>query len=84
MVWPAHWDLNQRFVEAVKDLVGEDQYHDLRKTKGFWLAEKCFDREIKKAYRGDPNEEYFLTFPTASLEDGLCAGLVSNTWRMTG
>ncbi|KAK0648651.1 putative hsp70 protein [Cercophora newfieldiana] len=76
--------LNQRFLDAVKNLVGEDQYHELRKTKGYWLAERCFDREIKKAYRGDPNEEYFVTFPMADLEDDRGNGLVSNTWRMTG
>jgi len=76
--------LNQRFVEAVKNLVGEDQYYELRKTKGFWFAEKSFDREIKKSYRGDPNEEYFVTFPMASLEDDPASGLVSNTWTMTG
>ena len=76
--------LNQRFLDAVKNLVGEDQYHELRKTKGFWHAEKCFDREIKKAYRGDQNEEHFVTFPMANLEDDPANGLASNMWRMTG
>lgn len=76
--------LNQRFVEAVRNLVGEDQFVELRKTKGFWLAEKAFDRDIKKAYRGDKNEEYYITFPMANLKNDLAAGLESNTWRMTG
>jgi len=76
--------LNQRFLDAVKNLVGEDQYHDLRKTKGFWLAEKAFDRDIKKEYRGGPKEEYFVTFPMANLDDDPGSGLSSNTWRMTG
>ncbi len=76
--------LNQRFTEAVKNLVGEDQYHELRKTKGFWLAEKFFDREVKKAFRGKSKEEFFVTFPMASLEDDPDNGLESNTWRMTG
>lgn len=76
--------LNQRFVEAVRNLVGEDQFQDLRKTKGFLFAEKSFDREVKKAYRGDPKEEYFVTFPMASLEDDPDSRLVSNTWTMTG
>ena len=76
--------LNRRFFEAVKNLVGEDQYNDLRKTKAFALAEKAFDREIKKAFRGRPNEEFFVNFPMATLEDDPDAGLVSNTWRMTG
>lgn len=76
--------LNQRFVEAVKNLVGEDQYDELRKTKGFWLATKAFDREVKKAFRGKPDEEFFINFPMASLEDDPENGLESNTWRMTG
>jgi hypothetical protein len=76
--------LNQRFVEAVKNLVGEDQFADLRKTKGFLLAEKSFDREVKRAFKGDPNEEYFVNFPMASLDDDPDLGLEANCWRMTG
>lgn len=75
--------LNQRFLEAVRNLVGEDQYNELRKTKGFYLAEKFFDREVKKAFRDKPNEEYFINFPMADLEDDADVGLESNTWRMT-
>ena len=49
--------LNQRFAEAVANLVGDDQYYRLKKTKGFALAEKQFDREVKKAFRGHQSEE---------------------------
>jgi len=76
--------LNQRFVEAVKNLVGDDQWNDLRKCKGFFLAEKGFDREVKKSFRGGSNEEYFINFPMARLEDDPENGLESNCWRMTG
>lgn len=76
--------LNQRFVETVKNLVGEDQFHDLKKTKGFWLAEKAFDKEVKKAFRGRLTEEFFINFPMASLDDNPDLGLESNTWRITG
>ncbi|KEY64920.1 hypothetical protein S7711_03910 [Stachybotrys chartarum IBT 7711] len=76
--------LNQRFAEAVKNLVGEHQFHNLRKTKGFWLAEKTFDKEVKKAFRGKLNEEFFINFPMASLDDKPDLGLESNTWRVTG
>ncbi len=75
--------LNQRFVEAVKTLVGKDQFHELQKTKGFFRAEKEFDRVIKKAFRGEPSEEYFVNFPMAALEDNPEAGLESNAWMMT-
>lgn len=76
--------LNQRFEEAVKNLVGDDQYADLRKTKGYSLALKSFDREVKRSFRGDLNEEYFVNFPMASLEDDPDAGLEANCWRLTG
>lgn len=76
--------LNKRFVEAVKNLVGDDQWNELRKTKGFWLAEKQFDREVKRSFRGDAEEEYFINFPMADLEDDPENGLENNCWRMTG
>lgn len=76
--------LNARFKEAVKDLIGEDQYNELRKSKALTLALNTFDKETKKAFRGDPKEEYFIDFPMADLDDDPTAGLESNTWRITG
>ncbi|KAK3343434.1 Hsp70 family protein-like protein [Lasiosphaeria hispida] len=76
--------LNQRFEEAVKSLVGDDQYAELRKTKGYALALKSFDREVKRAFRGGEEDEYFVNFPMASLEDDPEAGLEENCWRLTG
>ncbi|KAK5662380.1 hypothetical protein OQA88_8290 [Cercophora sp. LCS_1] len=76
--------LNQRFVEAVKNLVGVDQFQELRKAKGLSHAQKTFDQDIKKSFRGKPEEEHFVNFPMASLDDMPHAGLVSNTWKMTG
>ncbi|TGO63683.1 hypothetical protein BCON_0011g00230 [Botryotinia convoluta] len=74
--------LNQRFVQAVKELVGEDAYYHLRKTKGFELATKQFDQSIKTSFRGDPDEDYYVNFPMADLEDDPFNGLQSNTWNM--
>jgi hypothetical protein len=48
------------------------------------LAEKSFDREVKRAFKGDQDEEYYVSFPMASLEDDLDFGLEANCWRMTG
>lgn len=76
--------LNQRFVEAVRTLVGEDQWDELKKTRGLSLAEKQFDREVKRSFYGDLEEEYFINFPMANLEDDPDNGLQSNCWRMTG
>lgn len=76
--------LNQRFAETVRNLVGDDQYHELKKTKGFSLAEKQFDREVKRSFQGDAEEEYFITFPLAVMEDDKDNGLESSCWRITG
>ncbi|CAG9953193.1 unnamed protein product [Clonostachys rosea f. rosea IK726] len=43
-----------------------------------------FDKEVKKTFRGKSNEEFFINFPIAGLEDDTEAGLELNTWRMTG
>ncbi|KAF7557450.1 hypothetical protein G7Z17_g653 [Cylindrodendrum hubeiense] len=76
--------LNKRFAEAVNDLVGDEQWLALKKSKAFFLAEKQFDREIKKSFHGGEDEEYFVNFPTAKLKDDLDKGLEASTWRMTG
>lgn len=76
--------LNRRFESAVKDLVGEDQYFHLRKTRGFEQATEQFDRSIKTAFRGDQEEDYFVNFPMANLKDDQANNLQSQTWNMKG
>ncbi|KAH8663252.1 hypothetical protein BGZ61DRAFT_431957 [Ilyonectria robusta] len=76
--------LNKRFADAVNDLVGDEQWPELKKSKAFFLANKQFDREIKKSFQGGADEEYFVNFPTAKLEDDTDNGLESSTWTMTG
>ncbi|TWU72224.1 hypothetical protein ED733_003541 [Metarhizium rileyi] len=76
--------LNKRFASAVQALVGDEQWLTLKRGKGWALAEKQFDQEIKRAFKGDVDEEYFVNFPLADLWDDPEGDLVSNTWRMTG
>jgi hypothetical protein len=76
--------LNKRFEEAVKGVVGEDQYYHLRKTKDFEQATLQFDRSIKTAFRGSPDEDYYVNFPMAQLMDDPGNNLVSSCWNMTG
>ena len=76
--------LNKRFGIEVSQLVGEEQWLALRKSKAFYLAEKRFDQQIKTEFRGKQDEEHYVDFPTASLEDDPENGLDSNSWRMTG
>jgi len=76
--------LNKRFGDAVKNLIGEEEFFRLKKTKAFFLADRQFDNEIKIRFRGKATEEYFVNFPMADLEDDPRNGLESNCWRMTG
>jgi hypothetical protein len=76
--------LNRRFEEAVKVLVGEDQFFHLRKTKGYEHAKLEFDRDVKTAFRGDQEEDYYINFPMTNLSDNPNNNLVSNCWTMKG
>lgn len=76
--------LNQRFEESVKNLVGEQQFERLANTKGYSHAIRTFDQEVKRSFRGDPKEEYFVNFPMTGLKDDLEANIRANCWRMTG
>ena len=76
--------LNKRFEQEVKNVVGEDQFYHLRKTKGFAQAISQFDKSIKTAFRGGADEEYFVNFPMAQLQDNPLNNLQSNCWNMRG
>ncbi|KAG5953321.1 hypothetical protein E4U53_006055 [Claviceps sorghi] len=76
--------LNQRFAAAVEELVGSLQWSDLKTSKAWPFAERQFDQEIKTAFHGDPDEEYFVNFPMADLWDHPDGVLEKNTWRLTG
>ncbi|OCL10017.1 actin-like ATPase domain-containing protein [Glonium stellatum] len=76
--------LNKRFEEAVKNLVGEEEFFRIKKAKAWFRAATQFDREIKPAFRGKSSEEYFVNFPMADFDDDPANGLDSNCWRMTG
>ncbi|KAG6102857.1 hypothetical protein E4U30_000045 [Claviceps sp. LM220 group G6] len=76
--------LNDRFAAAVEELVGDDQWLKLKMSKAWSIAEKQFDQEIKKSFRGELDVEYYVNFPMANLREDEDGGLVSNTWRLTG
>ena len=77
-------NLNRRFGREVKELVGEDQLYHLRKHKGYEDAMTYFDKSIKTAFRGESNEDYYVNFSMASLQDDPANRLVSNCWNMKG
>ncbi|KAG4434043.1 hypothetical protein IFR05_010465 [Cadophora sp. M221] len=76
--------LNKRFEQAIEELVGDDQYLTLYKTKGFQQAVQQFDQSVKTSFRGDLDEEYYINFPMANLEDDPANDLGSNCWNMKG
>ncbi|KAK4446880.1 actin-like ATPase domain-containing protein [Podospora aff. communis PSN243] len=76
--------VNKRFEEAVKELVGKTIFADLRVHKGYGRAMQMFDRDVKRPFNGDPDEDYYVSFRMAGLEDNTEAGLEGNDWTMKG
>lgn len=76
--------LNKRFEEAVREVVGDEQFLNLKKGVGWAKALNEFDKNIKTAFTGDTTEAHYVTFPKAELEDDPGEGLISNCWEMTG
>ena len=76
--------LNKRFEQAIKEVVSEDQFFHLWKTKGFEEAMLQFERAIKTAFRGDPEEEFFVNFPMAQLQDDPENNILGSCWNMKG
>lgn len=76
--------LNKRFEQTIRDVVGEDQFFHLRKTEDFDKAMYDFEWRIKKVFRGDLNEEYFINFATARLQDDPTNNIQGSKWIMKG
>ncbi|RKK94122.1 hypothetical protein BFJ68_g15279 [Fusarium oxysporum] len=76
--------LNKRFAEAVKSLVGEEEWLCLKNTSAWAKAEHQFDQEIKTAFAGDLDDDYVVNFPGANLPDDVCEGLQRDSWFMSG
>lgn len=76
--------LNKRFEEAVRLVVGDEQFVLLKKCVGWSQALNEFDKVIKTGFNGDITKTFYVTFPKAELEDDLAENLTSNCWAMTG
>jgi molecular chaperone DnaK (HSP70) len=74
--------LNKRFEEQIKMLVGEDQYYHLRKTAAYDQAVKFFDRTVKPEFRGNKDVSWYVNFPMADLEDDESQGLKRDSWEL--
>lgn len=76
--------LDKRFEEAVRTVVGDDQFGPLKKGVGWAKAMNEWDKNIKTAFTGDVTEVNYVTFPKADLEDDEMERIFSNCWEMTG
>ncbi|KAK5629126.1 hypothetical protein RRF57_004841 [Xylaria bambusicola] len=76
--------LNKRFAEAVQNVVGDEQWVTLKKGVGWSKASNEFDKVVKTAFRGDIDENFYISFPFATLEDDEDEDLVGNCWTMSG
>jgi hypothetical protein len=76
--------LNTRFLDAIRALVGDEQWIGLKNSKALAVAEKQFDQEIKRKFVGSLGDEYFVNFPKANLEDDDDNDLDQNCWTLTG
>ncbi|UKZ67131.1 uncharacterized protein TrAtP1_008294 [Trichoderma atroviride] len=74
--------LNQRFDDAVRRLVGKEQWRVLQSSKGYNYAAKYFDRDVKRNFMNREDDEYFVSFPMAKLRNDPDRGLESNCWAM--
>lgn len=67
----------------MKNIVGDEQFLELKKTAGFDDAMKSFDREVKPSFGSDPNQAWNINFTMAGLKDDPANGVQSNALRLT-
>ncbi|POS73475.1 hypothetical protein DHEL01_v208126 [Diaporthe helianthi] len=76
--------LNRRFEFAVRAVVGEEQFVNLKKTVGWSKALLDFDKNIKTAFNGDTRVKHYVSFPMARLRDDSEKHILGNCWEMSG
>ncbi|KAI0542677.1 actin-like ATPase domain-containing protein [Xylaria digitata] len=77
-------NLNKRFAELVRNVVGDEQWIELKKGIGWSKASNEFDKVIKTGFNGNLDEEHWIAFPQASLKDDPDENVSGNCWVMTG
>jgi hypothetical protein len=75
--------INKRFETFLKDIVGEEEFLDLRKTLAFRDAMATFDREVKMTFKS-ADQEYIIPFPMAGLKDDPANNLTSDCLKLRG
>ncbi|KAF7911387.1 uncharacterized protein EAF01_002894 [Botrytis porri] len=75
-------NLNSRFEEVVKELVGEARFHDPKNAKAFAAAFKKFDSSLEPFFRCLAGDKYTFIFLRAKLKDDVKRGLVNKVWTL--
>lgn len=75
--------LNKRFGEFVKNIVGEEEFFALQKTKAFSQAMRTFDQEVKTSFKSDQDQSWYVSFPMARLKDDPVNNLQADTLTLT-
>ncbi|EPE33223.1 Actin-like ATPase [Glarea lozoyensis ATCC 20868] len=76
--------LNKRFEQEVQHIIGPAEYGRIYQQVGYTTAVNTFDKNVKTAFRGDVDKEYFVAFPCADLKDNKKRNLKRDVWTMTG
>ncbi|KAF7958371.1 hypothetical protein EAE96_001920 [Botrytis aclada] len=75
-------NLNNRFEEKVRELVGEVQFNDPKNSRGFRFSLEHFETHIKPGFLGLGDEDTYSHFVGAKLKDDQQKGLYRNCWTM--
>ncbi|KAF7943848.1 uncharacterized protein EAE97_005918 [Botrytis byssoidea] len=75
-------NLNNRFQEKVKELVGEAQFNDPMNSRCFRFAWEQFETSVKRDFLGLGDRANYLHFLGAKLKDDQPKGLENNCWIM--
>ncbi|KAJ3498448.1 hypothetical protein NLG97_g1113 [Lecanicillium saksenae] len=76
--------LNRRFKAAVEEIIPGDRWNELKSSKAMTGASLQFENEVKRSFDGNLDEEYWVKFRGANLEDDPEKNLNSDEWTMTG
>jgi hypothetical protein len=74
--------LNKRFEEAMKNIVGDEEFFELKKTEGFADAVQQFDKEVKPAFCGDMSQAWNVNFTMGNLRNDPSNNIQGNCLRV--
>ncbi|KAF2258188.1 hypothetical protein CC78DRAFT_556655 [Lojkania enalia] len=76
--------VNKRFEQWVRDKVGENTFYSLKGTSAYKRGMRYFDQAVKPGFGcGDDEEEHYINFPMAHIEDDPANGIRANTLILT-